>query len=300
MNSIVSYPDRGAGGKSSYRGNCSPRLIEDLIHQFHLTSLSDFMVGGGTTRDVCQRLGLSGTYCDLNMGFDMMTMDIPERPENIFWHPPYGDMIVYSGQQYSDQEVMQRYGFDPKMNDLSRCKDWDEFVEKMNYCCLKQYSALEKGGRMFVLMGDMKRKGKLYSMLCDIAKPGTLEQIVIKAQHNCVSDSRIYTGSFIKIVHEYLMILRKDGGVFCYVSLPAKRPFDIRDSKNATWRDVVAAVMDDLGGTAPLEEIYKAMEGHKKVQGYPTWKEKIRQTLQRGACFSSKERGVWSYQKAAA
>ena len=33
---------------------------------------------------------------------------------------------------------------------------------------------------------------------------------------------------------------------------------------------------------------------------YPTWKEKIRQTLQRGACFSSKERGVWSYRKAAA
>lgn len=31
MQSIVSYPDRGVGGKSSYRGNCSPRLIHDLV-----------------------------------------------------------------------------------------------------------------------------------------------------------------------------------------------------------------------------------------------------------------------------
>lgn len=300
MNSIVSYPDRGTGGKNNYRGNCSPRLIEDLIQQFHMTSLSDFMVGGGTTRDVCERLGLAGMYCDLNTGYDMMAMDIPERPQNIFWHPPYHNMIVYSGEQYDDQAILQHYGFDPKASDLSRCKDWDEFVKKMNYCCLKQYTALEKGGRMFILMGDMKRKGKLYSMLCDIVKPGTLEQIVIKAQYNCVSDSRVYTGSSIRIVHEYLMILRKEEGVFFHISLPQKRLFDIRDSQNATWRDVVAAILENLGGTAPLSEIYKALEGHKKIQNYPTWKAKVRQTLQYGACFSSSQRGVWSYQKAAA
>lgn len=30
MQSIVSYPERGDYGKSSYRGNCSGKLIEDL------------------------------------------------------------------------------------------------------------------------------------------------------------------------------------------------------------------------------------------------------------------------------
>lgn len=30
MQSIVSYKDRGIGGNSHYRGNCSPRLIEDM------------------------------------------------------------------------------------------------------------------------------------------------------------------------------------------------------------------------------------------------------------------------------
>ena len=31
LTSIVSYPERGDGGDNRYRGNCSPKLIEDLI-----------------------------------------------------------------------------------------------------------------------------------------------------------------------------------------------------------------------------------------------------------------------------
>ena len=31
LTSIVSYPERGTGGNNRYRGNCSPKLIEDLI-----------------------------------------------------------------------------------------------------------------------------------------------------------------------------------------------------------------------------------------------------------------------------
>ena len=122
MKSIVYYPERGEGGRNSYRGNCSPKLIEDIISQYKIKQLSDFMVGGGTT--------------------------------------------------------------------LSCIEKYEDFVQTMNYCTLKQFAALEKGGRFFILMGDIKKQGKLYSMLCDIAKPGTMEQIIIKAQHNCWSDTR--------------------------------------------------------------------------------------------------------------
>ena len=83
MKSVVSYPDRGSYGNNKYRGNCSGRLIADLIDQYKLHSLSDYMVGGGTTEDVCKVKNIPGTFLDLNRGFDMMTMDIPERPENI-------------------------------------------------------------------------------------------------------------------------------------------------------------------------------------------------------------------------
>ena len=64
MQSVVSYPDRGNYGKSAYRGNCSGRLIEDIIDQYHITSLSDFMVGSGTTEDVVRQRGLEGFFTE--------------------------------------------------------------------------------------------------------------------------------------------------------------------------------------------------------------------------------------------
>ena len=292
MKSIVSYPNRGQGGNNNYRGNCSPKLIEDIIEQYNINSLNDYMVGGGTTEDVVRAKNLSGNFFDLNRGYDMLNMDIPVRAENIFWHPPYHDIITYSDNMYSAQQVMDQYGFDPRASDLSRCLSWDEFVKKMNYCCCKQFSSLDQGGRMFILMGDVKRQGKLYSMLKDICVTGTLEQIIIKAQHNCFSDRVSYKGTFVPIVHEYLMVVKKECSLTYPILCNITKQFDIRDSANATWRDVIAAVLEDAGRALTLQEIYGQIEGHKKCQNMH-WKAKIRQTLQRYNEFSSNQRGVW-------
>lgn len=294
MKSVVSYPERGEGGNNQYRGNCSPKLIEDIIGQYGVHYLSDYMVGSGTAEDVCRRLDVPGTFLDLNRGFDMMSMDIPDRPENVFWHPPYDTIVTYSDVMYSAQDIMQRYGFDPRVNDLSRCKNWEDFVKKMNYCCLKQFTAMEKSGRMFILMGDIKKKGKLYSMLLDIAKPGTVEQIIIKTQHNCVSDRRAYSGKFVPIAHEYLLVLRKDAPLIFDISMSRKVTCDVRDAAGSTWRDVVASVLEDAGSPLSLSEIYQRVDGHKKCQTNHSWKEKIRQTLQINPCFHAIERGVWA------
>lgn len=295
MQSVVSYPDRdNRYGNNRYRGNCSGKLIEDLISQYKIEQLSDYMVGGGTTEDVCKALHVPGTFLDLNRGFDMMTMEIPERAENIFWHPPYGGMIVYSDKMYKADDIINRYGFDPRVNDLSRAKNWDDFVKKMNYCMLKQFSSLEKGGRMFVLMGDWKQKGKLYSMLCDIAKPGTLEQIIIKMQHNCMSDGNTYSNkNFVPICHEYVMVVRKDVAVIIPVTVTKKTEMDMRDTVSATWRDVVAAVLEDAHREMTLSELYSKIDGHKKCQNNPHWKDKVRQVLQMYPQFKSTRVGVW-------
>jgi hypothetical protein len=289
-----SYQERGTDGNNSYRGNCSGRLIEDIITQYHIKSLNDYMVGSGTTEDVCKRMNIEGSFFDLNRGYDMIEMDIPERAENIFWHPPYHDIVVYSDKMYKAQDIIARYGFDPRTNDLSRCKNWKDFVSKMNYCCLKQYSALENGGRMFILMGDIKRKGILYSMLTDIVKPGTMEQIIIKAQHNCWSDNQTYSNrNFVPITHEYLLILKKKDALIIPIKVTVDQSLDIRDT-SATWRDVVVAILKDKGAMT-LEEIYKCVDGHKKCLSNIHWKEKIRQTLQQYQRFTNVSRGVWQY-----
>lgn len=298
LTSIVSYPERGEGGSNRYRGNCSPRLIEDLIGFFKPAEICDYMCGSGTTRAAAGACGIKSRIYDLHSGFDIMNCDIQERPEFIFWHPPYWDIIKYSDVMYKASEVRSKYGYDPKMFDLSRIPDWNRFVDAMNYAMMKQFTALEKGGRMAVLMGDIKKRGKLYSMLSEIIKPGTLENIIIKAQHNCFSDNIQYSGSFIPILHEYVMIVRKDSPIIIPIIVSKRAETDIRDIPNATWRDVIAAVMEDRTGEVPLSYLYEQIENHKKAQTNKWWKEKIRQTLQCNPVhFQHTGRGMWKLRR---
>ena len=298
LTSIVSYPERGVGGNNKYRGNCSPELIKDLIRHFKVREICDYMCGSGTTSDAANDSGIVSKTYDLHSGFDLLNHDIPERPGYIFWHPPYHDIITYSDSMYSAAEVQARYGYDPKKTDLSCIPNWESFVKAMNYCMMKQFCALEKGGRMAVLVGDIKKRGKLYSMIFELIKPGTLENVVIKAQHNCFSDSTGYSGAFIPIVHEYLLLLRKDAPLLYSALLTYRRESDIRDMPGATWRDIVADALEDFCGAVELERIYATIEGYKRTLEQQHWKEKVRQTLQyHPDIFYSPARGIWALNK---
>ena len=301
LKSIVSYPERGEGGNNRYRGNCSPKLIEDIIGFFKPQEICDYMCGSGTTRDAAKKCGIVSHIYDLHSGFDLLNSEIPERPQFIFWHPPYWDIIKYSDVMYKACDVESKYGYDPRKFDLSRIAEWGKFVEAMNYAMMKQFAALEKGGRMAVLMGDIKKKGKLYSMLSEIVKPGTLENIIIKAQHNCFSDNTQYSGSFIPILHEYVMIVRKDNSLVIPVLQVKRIEADVRDMRGTTWRDVVAGVLESCSDAVSLNYIYEQVELHKKARDNKFWREKVRQTLQiNPQFFYSTERGMWGVKRKSA
>ena len=87
--------------------------------------------------------------------------------------------------------------------------------------------------------------------------------------------------------------MKKPDGYIVEYQLPVSYRKDIRDSKMATWRDVVYAVMKKLG-KASLEEIYSEVEGHERAKVVKDWHAKVRQTLQMHNIFTSTERGVWS------
>ena len=294
LTTVVSYPERGQGGNNRYRGNCSPKLIEDLITHFRPHEVCDYMCGSNTTADAAHAMGIVSHTYDLHSGFDLLHTDIQERPEFIFWHPPYWDIIQYSDVMYRASDVQERYGYDPRLFDLSRIPTWEGFVQAMNYCMMKQFCALEQGGRMAVLVGDIKKKGRLFSMLFELTKPGVLENVLIKTQHNCVSDRRSYDGRFIPIVHEYVLLLRKDAPLVVPMLMTYRITGDVRDMPGATWRDIIAGVLEECHGRASLEEIYQRVEGHKRAQSQQWWKEKVRQTLQiNPQTFEHTGRGMW-------
>jgi len=291
MKSVVSYPERGVGGNNKYRGNCSPKLIEDIVDQFKITDFSDYMVGGGTSTSVAEKKGITCHAYDLSMGFNLEEDEIPERNSLIFNHPPYWNLIKYSGQQYGDK---------PLKGDLSQIDDYYEFIERYNKCIMKQYYSLDKGGYLAILMGDIKRKGKLFSMLCDIVKPGDIINKVVKMQYNCFSDKTSYSNNnFIPIVHEDLLILRKPSSYIMDFKWVKTRKLDIRDSDQISWKDLVATVLENLGKKATLSQIYSEIEGHKKCKKNVNWDAKVRQVLQTNKIFNHVDKGVWAMAKAA-
>ena len=62
---------------------------------------------------------------------------------------------------------------------------------------------------MATLIGDCRKSGVYYSIIKDMEYFGTLESHIIKIQHNANSSRKIYQGSFIPIIHEHLLIFRK-------------------------------------------------------------------------------------------
>lgn len=302
--SIVEYPDRGAWGSSAWRGNTTGHIVNDFLDYVEMKtkqkvkSCSDYMVGGGTTRDVCQERGIPGVFTDLHMGFNLLTDDIPDRPQTIFNHAPYSTMIPYAGNMYSSEEVHQKYGFDPEEYDLGKMP-WEKFISAYNYILMKCFSALETGGYMGILNGDRRKNGHYYSMFREMVLPGELESVIIKKQCNTLSERKEYTSSsFVPIRQEYFTIIRKKNPYILDFSLPKSFSLDIRNSKDATWFHVICSVFEKRHDSVlSLSIIYSEIEGHRKTENNPHWKDKIRQVLQEKDIFIHVSRGVWKMEK---
>jgi len=288
VKSVVSYPDRGPWGDAHFRGNCSGRLIVDLVEQFHPKFFVDPMVGSGTTREVCEALGVKGWFNDLRYGFNILADEIPVGGDFGFMHPPYFDVIHYSGEVWGDK---------PDPNDLSRCGSYEEFLAKLNEAQFRLYESLRQGAHMAILVGDVKRKGVLYPIQRDMRWYGEPVNLVIKMQHNCWSDRQDYTGKFIALVHEYLVITRKPNAWIIPIRVTEMRECDLRRTTVSTWRVVVQGALETLGGQAELAALYSVVLDHRKAkeaeQRGQDWRAKVRQTLQRYPDFKPVSRGVW-------
>lgn len=275
LTSVVSYPNRGRWGDPRYRGNCSGYLIQDLLGYFRPASFLEIFAGGGTGRDVARELGYARSiHLDLKPdggGWNALADDVPEGTEFCFLHPPYHDIIPYSGAVWGDE---------PHPDDLSRCGSYEEFLAKLNLVHAKVYSSLRRGGRMAVLVGDVRRNGEFFSLQRDLTWLGTPEAMIIKLQHNTASERRRGSGRFVDIAHESLLVFRKDKLWIVPVRKVTAREVDLRQSQRPTWRDLVQAALEELGGEAPLAQLYDSLSGTLHAARNPHWREKIRQTLQ--------------------
>lgn len=280
LSSIVEHLARGDYGASSWRGNCSGLLIKDLLDFYKPAFVIDPMVGSGTTEDVCKALDKPHLCLDLNPkygGFDAVKDELPRSADFIFVHPPYfvypgSKMPVYSGQMW---------GKVPHENDGSQIHEETAFTTWFNHVQANLFQALRGGGRMVFLVGDSRFKGRFYSMFKSMDVYGSLESVMIKRQFNCVSDSTAYSGRFIPLEHEYVVVIRKDDVRHVRCLLVHLREADFSQSTKITWRALLQIKLEEIGGRATREQLENAVADHPKAKGNHFIPEKIRQVINR-------------------
>lgn len=238
-------------------------------------------------------MGIEYVGLDLYKGQDFtkdyILTQLPRPADICFTHPPYHNMIEYSGSVYGKEKLI---------GDTSHCNSVEEFISKSQVMLMNQREATKEGGIYCTLIGDHRGgslgKGNFRSYQADFISMMPKDEligVVIKLQHNCLSDNRAYSGNFIPIMHENLLIWKKRAKSLFAVSLDIAKELQSRVA--TTWRNTIRIVMMKLK-QADLNTIYNEVEkvAASLIANNPNWKAKIRQTLQKH--FINVQRGVWA------
>lgn len=285
--SVVSFPDRGPWGSSKYRGNTTGHIYKGFIETYHSRAdglTCDPCIGGGTFVDVAAEMGVRFKGTDLHQGFNLLLDDfsqfLGEEAHSCVFHPAYERMVTYSGNMWGE----------PHKWDMSRM-GMVEFTEALELAIMNIHAAMEKGGHYGILMGNLRRDGEYYNLssLVERLTPGKLVDEIIKVQHNCVSDSRVYRGNIVRISHEKLLVFRKDKHELFFLATVEKRAAAM---KGITWRAAVRKLL--LGGkTLSLKELYKAIEPYAQSRDNSHVEAKVRQVVQNPKYFERVSAGVY-------
>jgi hypothetical protein len=291
---LFAYPERGPWGEASYPGNFSGKFVLDLVDIFKARSVADPFAGGGTTEAVCKEMGLSYWTGDLHSGFNILEDALPPcsdgtAPELVVFHPPYFDLIHYSGRVWGET---------PHPADLSAAPTLDQFVYMANEAQYAAYSHVKRGGHVAILIGSLRRQGVLYPLHRMLNLYGELVIDGVKLQYNTTTRRRTYSTRTPLLVTEWVMVMQKPNAWIVPVRVGATpKDFNMQNNGRQTWRSIVLSALEACGGAAPIEKIYAAIEPHVRAkaaqQEGTDWRAIVRRELQEGP-FRSQDRGVWN------
>lgn len=203
---LFAYPERGHWGDSNYPGNFSGKFVLDLVDLYKARAVADPFRGGGTTEAVCKEFGIPYWTGDLRDGFNILQDAIPAcsdgtSPDLVMFHPPYFDLIHYSGRVWGDESHPA---------DLSSAPTFEDFVRMTNEAQYNAYNHVRQGGHVAILIGSIRRQGVLYPLHRMINLYGNLDLDGIKVQFNTTGARTPHPAKNVAfLVTEWVMVMEK-------------------------------------------------------------------------------------------
>lgn len=115
-------------------------------------------------------------------------------------HPPYANIIRYSKDIEGDISLLT----------------YDAFLKEMTLVAQESYRVLKKGKMCAVMIGDIRKDGKVVPlgfrvMDCFLKEGFMSKEIIIKEQHNCRSADywEKQNNNFLLLAHEYIFVFQK-------------------------------------------------------------------------------------------
>ena len=168
-------------------------------------SLPRSAMNAGLFRDVCEEMGLPCISWDIHQGHDACDPHDVPPPESfafIWAHPPYWRQKLYAD--------------DPR--DLSRAATLEDFLRRYGQFIKNCRTALKRGGKLAILMGDYCDREAGFVPLVYHTKrlafaAGLVQRCtdIIRFSHGASSGKKVYRSSFIPGLHDVCTIFEKVG-----------------------------------------------------------------------------------------
>jgi SAM-dependent methyltransferase len=166
-------------GDEMYLGNCHPSVVERCLRRISGNTLRRRkppytlwipFAGSGTGIATARRLGVTKVIATdvvpMAPGIaktDARDSGLPdESVDAVFAHPPYWKAIKYS----------RVYGGGPHPADISLSGTLDEFLDSMRRFYDEAFRVMRPGGRLFVLVGDIRRRSRLVPLVAHLTLLG--------------------------------------------------------------------------------------------------------------------------------
>ena len=104
---------------------------------------------------------------------------------------------------------------------------------------------------------------------------GKLFGILIKQQHNCLSDG--HDSSSTRIKHEFLLIFVKDHRIISIGQYLLDKDLRLSRRRAGTWKQIIRQIVQELGGEVSIEQATKTVLERINPDGNQHVAEKVRQ-----------------------